>query len=244
MIAPAMRNLSLATVGAWCALVTVACFVIGIVLMASSGVQVLIPETGSEGREWIADVDDAGGLFSAGAWFVVFGGLFGLAALVGFYEVLRPAGPVMILAPVTAIAGMTLVTVSHIIPIAMAYELVPDYTEAGGATQSALVVTSDTLASLALLTNYFGDTLLWGVTTPLYAIAILRTAILPRWIGWVGLVAAAFAGWLGLLSPASSLIEGLTFPGFVAFFVFMASVGVAILRRRPRPEGLAPALTS
>jgi hypothetical protein len=48
------------------ALITVGGFVIGIALMASSGVQVLIPETGKDGRDWLADAQDAGDLFVAG----------------------------------------------------------------------------------------------------------------------------------------------------------------------------------
>ena len=166
-----MRNLSLATVGAVCALVTVVGFVVGFVLTASSGVQVLIPETGDEGLEWIADVEDAGGLFFAGAWLVIFAGLFGMVALVGFYDVLREAGPVMIVAPVAGVVGLTLVTISHTVPVAMAYELAPGYTEANAATQASLVVTHDTLASVSLLTNYVGNALGWGVTVPLHAIA-------------------------------------------------------------------------
>jgi hypothetical protein len=239
-----MKHTSLATVGAVCALVTVAGFVVGIAFSASSGVQVLIPETGAEGREWIADVEGASDLFFVSAWLVIFAGLFGLVALVSFYDVLREAGPVMIVAPIAGVVGMTLVTISHVLPVAMAYELVPGYTEATGATQAALAVTADTLASLCLLTNYVGNALGWGVTVPLYAIAILKTSVLPRWIGWVGLVAAVFAGWLGLLAPAWSVIEGLTFIGFLAFFVFLASMGVAILRRRPRSEALTSAVTA
>lgn len=239
-----MKTTSLATIGAVCALVTVAGFVLGIVFMASSGVQVLIPETGDEGREWIADVDGASGLFFVGAWIAIFAGLTALVALVSFYDVLRAAGPVMIVAPIAGIVGMTLVTISHVLPIAMAYELVPGYTEASGATREALTVTADTLASLSLLTNYTGNALGWGVAVPLYAIAVLKTGALPRWIGWVGLVAAVFAGWLGLLGPAWSVIEGLTSIGFVAFFVFLASMGVAILRRRPRAEAVTPAVTA
>jgi hypothetical protein len=79
--------------------------------------------------------------------------------------------------------------------------------------------------------NYFGDILIWGVTTPLFAWAVLKSQWLPRWVGCVGIVAAVFAGWLGLLSPLSSVIDGLTFFGFLAFFIFMASLGVALLRR-------------
>lgn len=231
-----MVNLRLATVGAVCAVVTVGGFVVGVVLMASSGVQVLIPDNGKE-LEWIADVDAAGNLFLAGAWIVVFAGLVGLFALVGFYDALKDAGPVVIVAPIAGAVGLTLVTISHLIPITMAYELVPAYT----AGNASVALDVNTLTSLSHLTNYVGNALGWGVAVPLYAVAILKTSIVPHWIGWVGMVSAVFGGWLGLLGPASSVIEGLSSIGFIAFFVFLGSVGVAVLRRKELPAArLAP----
>jgi hypothetical protein len=227
-----MRNLSLATVAAVCTLIAVVGFGIGVAFMASDGVETLIPETGEQGLEWMTDVRDGGDLFFVGAWMAVFAGLFLLVALIGFYDVLREASPVMVVAPVAAAVGMTLVTVSHVLPIAMAYELAPGYANATGATQDALAVTVDTFASASLLTNYVGNALNWGVAVPLYAVAILKTAVLPRWIGWLGLVVAVFGGWLGLLGPASDVVEGASSIGFIGFFVFLASMGIAILRRR------------
>ena len=82
--------------------------------------------------------------------------------------------------------------------------------------------------------DYAGDALLWAVVLPAYAWAALRTGSAPRWIGWVGLVSAAFAGWLGLLAPASSVIVGLTLIGFVGFFVWTTAMGLALLRRGGR----------
>jgi hypothetical protein len=181
---------------------------------------VLIPETGKDGLEWIADVEDAGDLFIADAAIVVFAGLFGMVAFVGFYEALRHAGPLMIIAPVAGVAGLVLVTISHATPIALALELAPDYTAANEATQASLAATFDTFAEFCLLMNYFGDIFVWGVTTPLFAIAVLKTRVVPRWIGWVGMVAALFAGWLGLLSPISSIVENISTIGFFAFFIF------------------------
>ena len=175
-----MKNLSLTTVGAVSAVLTVVCFVVGIVLMASSGVQVLIPETGEGGLEWIADVDDAGGTFFAGAWLAVLGGVLGAVALVGFYAALRDAGPVMVLAPILGAVGLTLVTISHLTPIAMAYELVPGYTDADAASRSSLAVLTGTLASVSDVLNYTGDVLAWGVAVPLFAVAILKTSVVPR----------------------------------------------------------------
>ena len=230
-----MARIDLVKAGAACALVAVAGFVVGIAVMATSGVQVLIPETGQNGLDWIADVQDAGDAFVVGATIVVFAGLFGLVAFLGFYEALRSAGPLMIVAPVAGVAGMVLVTISHATPIAIALELAPAYSSADETTRSTLAVTADTLAEFCLLMNYFGDALAWAVTTPLFAFAILRTAVVPRWIGWVGLVSAVFAGWLGLLSPLSSVVDGLTTIGFFAFFLFLASLGVALLRRRAAP---------
>jgi hypothetical protein len=223
----------LTRIGALCGVLTTASFVVGIALTAGSGVQVLIPETGKNGLDWIADVDSASGLFFAGAWFVIIGGIFALVAFLGFYDALRDAGPAMILAPVLGAVGMALVTISHLIPIALGYEFVPGYVDASAASKASLEVTFNTVAATALALNYVGDILVWGVVTPLFAYAVLKTRVVPRWIGWLGIFGVGlFAGWLGAFGPASSVIDGLTFIGFVAFFVFMASMGVALLRRR------------
>jgi len=233
-----MSKLTLTTVGAACAVAITACFVLGIVFMVSSGVQVLIPETGNDAIDWINDVDGASGLFFAGAWLVILGGIRGLVAFFGFYEVLRDASPLMILAPILGAVGLVLVTISHALPIAMAYELVPGYVASTGAARDSLGVTTDTLAATALVFNYIGDVLVWAVVVPMYAWASLRLSAVPRWIAWLGLFTGVFAGVLGLLSPASGVIDGITFIGFVGFFVWMAAMGVALLRRRPPREEL------
>ena len=44
-----------------------------------------------------------------------------------------------------------------------------------------------------------------------------------------------------MLAPASSVLEGLTTIGFFAFFIFLAAMGVSILRRREPPPEAAPA---
>src|SRR5919198_4062405 len=113
-----MRKLKLTTIGAYCAVLTTISFVAGIALMASSGVQVLIPETGGHKTiDWIDDVNGASGAFFAGAWLVILGGFLRLVAMVGFYFALRDPGPVMLLAPILAGVGLGLVQVSHLIPI-------------------------------------------------------------------------------------------------------------------------------
>ncbi len=231
-----MKAIRLSTVGAISAIGLVVCFVLGAVAMGTSGVSVLIPETGKEGLDWIADVDQAGALFYVGAWLIILMGFLGIVALVGFYDALRDAGPIMILAPVLAVVGLTLVTVSHLIPIAMGYELVPAYAAADAAGKATLAATADTLASIALVTNSAGNFLGWGIVLPMYSVAILTTRALPRWIGWLGLLVGLLAGWLGMLSPVSDVFGGISTIGFLGFFVFMLSMGIALLIRRRRAE--------
>jgi hypothetical protein len=226
---------SLARIGAWCAIGLVVAFVAGIAMMAASGVQVLIPETGKDGLDWIADVDDASGAFFFGAWLVIVGGVLGLVGLIGFYDALRRAGDWLILAPILGAFGLTLVTISHLLPIAMAYELVPDFHPSDANT-------FDTLTSLALVTNYTGDIVLWGVVVPMYALAILKTGVVRRWIGWLGVAVWVFAGVGDALSPLSSAIEGITFLGFVGFFAWMAAMGVSLLRGQPPAAAASPAV--
>jgi hypothetical protein len=45
-----------------------------------------------------------------------------------------------------------------------------------------------------------------------------------------------------LVSPASSVISTISNIGFIGFFVFMLSMGVALLRRRSKVDGVSPAL--
>jgi hypothetical protein len=93
---------------------------------------------------------------------------------------------------------------------------------------------------LALVLNYAGDVVLWGVVVPMYAYAALKTRVVGRWIGWFRFV----AGWLGAFAPASDVIDGITFIGFVGFFVWMAAMGVSLLLGQRAPASKTPHLAS
>ena len=84
--------------------------------MASSGVQVLHPR--ARRGTVLADVDSAGDVFLVGAWLRPSrAGSWASSQLVGFYDALRNAGPVLVRTVLGL--GLTLVTISHLVPIAM-----------------------------------------------------------------------------------------------------------------------------
>ena len=124
-----------------------------------------------------------------------------LVAFVGLYFTLRDAGSIMVLAPVLAVAAMVLVTISHLIPIGMAYEPGPSLRcsgdESGGAWSGGGRAGGHQRGHQCCR-----ECAGLGGGRPLYAWAIFKTRALPGWIGWLGLVVAALAGWLGLFAPA------------------------------------------
>jgi hypothetical protein len=137
----------------------------------------------------------------------------------------------MILAPVLGVVGFVLVTISHTLPVVMAAEFAPDFASADAAGKATLQTTGDLMAGTALATNYVGDLLLWGVSVPLVAVAVLRTRALPRWIGWLGLFTGVVGGWIGAFGIVSTTVENVAGIGFPAFFVWTVAMGVAMLRR-------------
>jgi hypothetical protein len=229
-----MERLATRVVGAWCAILMLPVFIAGGVLMAASGASDLIPGTGDGGHEWLAAVA-SDGRFLAGGWLVILMGFLAVVAFVGFYDALRTAGEALIVAPILGVAGLVLVQVSHLIPMGMASQLAPAYAEQA-ADRPTLAAVSDTFAGVSLVVNSAGDALVWGVAVPLYAWAVLATGAAPRWVGWLGLLVALCGGWVGLLSPLSGVAEGISSIGFVGFFIFMVSMGIALLRGRRRPD--------
>ena len=223
------ERLSLRTVGGLCAVVALAMFILGVVIVsATGGPGSVIPETGRGLVAWVDDVRGDVTGFEIGTGLVVFGGVLGSVALIGFYDALRDAGPAIVLAPVLGIFGWVFVTISHALPIAMAEELVPDFPGADGTLQT----TGDLVTAIALAMNLIGDFLLWGVAVPLFAIAVLQTRALGRWLGWLGLFVGVVGGWVGLLGVAVSAAEDVSTLGFLGFFVWMIGMGVALLRAR------------
>ena len=226
-----MTNVSVVKVGGVCAILTTVSFIVAGILGGVSGEQTLIPVV-DEVVDWLVVVNGGRAAFLASGWVILLVPVLAIAAVLGLYYALRQAGHLLWIAVVASVSGALLVQVSHIIPLAMAWELAPGYVAASDATKPALEVIARTLAMSSQLMNTVGDTLFLGVGILLFAISILRTSVLPKWTGWLGLVPAVLWGWLGLLNPISDVIEGIGTIGFLAFFLWMVAIGVTMLRLR------------
>jgi hypothetical protein len=226
--------MSVRRLGGWSAIATTALFVAGIVVSASAGIETLIPPDGDDIEDWATHVHDHPGSLEVGAGLIVLGGLAATVALVCVHAVLRDAFGELVIVPYLTVAAMTLVTVSHVMPVGIGQHLVPAYLDARGGP-GELSGSLRTWAAVDNALNLAGDVTLWGVVVPMVGYAVVRTRALARWIGWLGIVVGVLGGWLGLLSTVVPAVDAVTGLGFLAFFVWMTAMGVALLRRTAAP---------
>lgn len=229
-----MTRISLTKVGGICALLGPLSFLAGGVIEGVFGVQ-SFPEQVTELEEWARNWTDTAVMPGVVAFSVLAEALLVPAAL-GFYEVLRrDTGRILRLAVVTVIMGSIFLSASFLIETVNASEVAPSYLEADESARPALGVLAVTLRQLQLVLRWYGDVLAFGVGLGLFALASIRTSLVPTWIGWVGVLGALLAGWLAPLQSVSDVF-GISFLGVPLLIVWMVWMGVTMLRSHPPAE--------
>jgi hypothetical protein len=112
----------------------------------------------------------------------------------------------------------------------------------GGLAYSAAEFADDSLLKTSVDMVYYGETLISGFLAIGLALSasfvILRTGVLWRWLGWVG-VAVALAGFVSVFAVFDDDPEGaLGIVGFVVFLVFalwILAIGIALVRASAPP---------
>ena len=171
------------------------------------------------GNEWLASrgVDT----LITGHWFDVLGLLLFMPAALGFYWALRQAGPLLWIAVVAFLTGIIFLLFHEFIRLGISYELVPN-----------------TLGQTGWLAAGVGSVLIVGLGVLLFSFAILRTSVLPKWIGWLGLVNVA--AHVAVATFLSGVFESIRPPWLLAMGTFLGwvlAMGVVLLRLK---EPVAP----
>ncbi len=126
------------------------------------------------------------------------------------------------------------------IRLGIGYELAPALAEATTATRTALEVMADTLRRTSWLAAGVGYVLIYGIGVLLFSFAILQTSVVPKWIGWLGLIVVAVH--VALLTLLSGVFYSIRPPWLwpVAAgtsLVWVLAMGVVLLRLK---EPVAP----
>ena len=173
----------------------------------------------SFGNEWLAS--RVVNTLIPGHWFDTRGGLLFMVAALGFYRALRQAGPLPLIAVVATLTGGIVLLIRGFILLGIAYELVPGIT--GALRQTGWLVAG------------VGAVLVFIIGVLLFSFAILRTSVVPKWIGWLGVIAALGFCLMALLP----LVFSMATPWFLGgvFLVWLVAMGVVLLRLK---EPVAP----
>ena len=229
-----MQRVSLLKVSGVCAVLTGIVVAAGFITLIVGANDLLDAENAAEALPILEEEKEVAATV---LWLFVLGPVLAIAAALGFFQALRGAGDLIWIAAVVFVVGAFLVVARSVIELAVVYELAPAYVEADASTKSALEVVGDTLESARVIAGAVSDALNFGIGVLLFSLAILGTAVVPKWVGWLGIVVAVLAGWLSLLGPAISVFEVIGLVGFIGFWVWMIAMGVSLWRI---PEPAAP----
>ncbi|MCH8948456.1 MAG: DUF4386 family protein [Acidobacteria bacterium] len=98
---------------------------------------------------------------------------------------------------------------------------------------------ANTLRQTSRLASAVGSALIFGVGVLLFSFAILRTSVVPKWIGWLGLIAVAAN--VALVTLLSGVFDSSIRPPWLlatgTFLGWLLAMGVVLLRLK---EPVAP----
>lgn len=219
-----MENLNLQKISGIAAILTGLVAIVGVVLFGSTDVI-----DADNGAEMLAAIDADKNVIAPGVWLLTLAPLLLLGALAGIYQKLRGAGDIMRIALIALTVDALFIVLSNILVLGVAYEIATPWVEAGSDAGSDLVVVGDALLTMSIIARVVGDAVGLGIGILLFSLAILKTGLAPKWIGWIGLLAAV-GGWLGLFVSASDVFGAFGLIGAVAMFVWMISLGATMVR--------------
>ncbi len=157
-----------------------------------------------------------------GHWFDVLFLVLLMPAALGFYQALHEAGAVLRIAVAAFVAGIIFILFHEFIRLGISYELVPN-----------------TLGQTGWLAAGVGFVLIFGIGVLLFSFAILRTSVVPKWIGWLGLIDVA--AHVALVTVLSGVFDNRIRPPWLlatgTFMGWVLAMGVVLLRLK---EPVAP----
>jgi len=224
-----LERVTLRKVSGVCAILTVVVAIAGFALFASTDVF----DT-RDAVDALPAVDDDKVIIAISSWLFLLAPILLLGTVPGIFQALRRAGDLMWFAVLASVIGGLLIIPSSLIELAVIYEVATPYVEAGPDARAELLVLGDTLLTLSLLFRLIGDAIFTGIGGLLFSFAILQTGFTPKWVVWLGLM-GAMGHWFALLEQTSEVFELIGFVGEIAFFLWLISVGVVLLRRSEPP---------
>jgi hypothetical protein len=166
--------------------------------------------------------------------------LIGMAGFLVLYRALVSRGDVPVLARLAAAAsiatGSAFAVLQAIDGVALKHA-VDAWAKASGAEQAIRFADAETVRWLEWGANSYFRVLL-GLTLLLFGLAIARTAIVPRWLGWSGVVSGLLFGVVGVIVGEVGFDHAqgpFSLAALLFFLVFAVGTLVVGWRTKERP---------
>lgn len=222
-----MKKLNLVRLGGILELIAVGLVVVSIALAASAGLMERTPDPAGMGQ-WLQDVAANQGVYVANSWSLVVNHLLEIVFFLALFQLLRKVSDTTWIAVAAGTLGLLLVSLSGIFQVGLA-QLASSYAGAGSGEQAAILPAAIALERIRLATNVAGTTVAWGIGGVLFALAMLRSEIFARWLGWLGLATFALL-WISALQLVWPALESAFMLAMPLMFVWLVGMSVALLR--------------
>jgi hypothetical protein len=175
-------------------------------------------------------------LMSAYGWFGIFGSLFTLPAILGYYKYLEKEKEMQWIPAVIIFHGVLLLTLAYIIPIVISHGIAPIYNVETDLTRLASLEMITWV--LLLLENVFiiiGTILTLATGVALIALFDLKQSIMPKWVNWLGIITGILSfGLLGLLAKGVlfQVFNIITIIDLTLMLIWMVIVGILLIRKK------------
>ena len=204
----------------------------------ASGIQPGAPLDFSDGAQLLAAADANPGVL--GLVFATISPSLALPLGIALYVVLKDANGYALFGATMYYVGQTIALVHEALRIALFWRMPGLYQRATEEARPAVLALGDLLVHVQDMLSLIAFVLGFGAGFAALAIAIIRTAALPRSLGWVLLILAGGVGFVAyplqfFRFPGASLV---VLGGMMVFFLWLVAMGISLLRWRP---SVAPA---
>jgi hypothetical protein len=199
----------------------------------ANGIQPGAPLDFSNGARLLAAGDVTSGVL--GLALATISPSLGLPLGLGLYVVLEDAKGYALFGATMYYVGMTLGLVHEVLRIVLFWRMPGLYQGATEAARPAVLALGDLIAHAQDLFALIAFVIIFGGGCTALALGIIRTAALPRSLGWILLVLGAGVGLVAYplqyfrVAGASLVV----FAAMIVFFLWLIAAGVTLLRWRP-----------
>ncbi|MFB6254699.1 MAG: hypothetical protein ABEI06_08820 [Halobacteriaceae archaeon] len=107
--------------------------------------------------------------------------------------------------------------------------LATQYVAASSSVRQAIFPTVAVLERLQNVLSIAAHVFTWGIGVGIFSVGIIRTSLLSKWIGWIGVV-FAIIGWLNAPRLVSSAFDPLLIVLNLIAIIWLFAIGIGILR--------------